>query len=75
MIAAAALSLSREPSDDMLSIMILFAVFTASSALPLDWGYSADDKWCFTPCFDRNDFRAVEVNCGPPSVLISSGIP
>ena len=33
MIAAAALSLPTEPSDDMLSIMMRFAVFTASSAL------------------------------------------
>ena len=54
-----------------------FAVFTASSALPLDLGYSADDKRCFTPPphFDRNIFRAVEVNCDHPPVLISSGMP
>ena len=44
-----------------------FAVFTASSTLTLDWGYSADDKQGFTPHFDGNVLRAVEVNCALPS--------
>ena len=52
----------------MLSIIMHFAVFTASSTLTLDWGYSADDKQGFTPPhFDGNVLRAVEVNCALPS--------
>ena len=73
--ARAALSLSREPWVSVLPLTILFAVFTASSARPLDWGYATEDRLCFTPHVWRNSWNAVEVNGWPPSVLISSGVP
>ena len=43
-IARAALSLSNEPFREVLSWMILFADVTPTSALPFDWGYSADER-------------------------------
>ena len=73
--ARAALSLSREPWASVFPLTILFAVFTASSARPLDWGYVTEDRLCFTPHVWRNPWNAVEVNGWPPSVLISSGVP
>ena len=49
MMALAALSLSNNLLGGVLSYMMRFAAFMPRSALPLDCGYSADDKWCFTP--------------------------
>jgi len=41
-------SVSIDPFD-VLSDIIRLAAFTPSSALPLDWGYSAEDKRWWTP--------------------------
>ena len=41
--ARATLSLSKEPWRSVFLFTILFAVFTASSAQPLDWGYAMED--------------------------------
>ena len=56
------------------SLIILLTVFTPKSALFFDCGYSADDSVCVTPHFVRKFWNAVDINCGPPSELSSSGI-
>ena len=72
--ALAALTLSNDPFG-VLSYMMRLAAFTSCSALPLDCGYSTDDKWCFTPHLDKNSLNASEFSCGPPSELNCSGAP
>ena len=72
--AFATWSLSIPPWCDTL-LIILLAVFTPNSALPFDCGCATDDSPCVTPHFVRQFWNAVDINCGPPSVLNSSGIP
>ena len=43
MIARAALSLFREPSAEVLFMMMRLALLTPNSARPFDWGYSAEE--------------------------------
>jgi len=72
--ARPALSEFKEPCV-VFSKMILFAVFTASSARPLDWGYSAEDNLWWIPHVFRNFLNLDDVNCGPPSLAIFPQVP
>ena len=60
------LSQLGDPSDFVFELSMRFADFTAVSALKL--------VWC-TPHFSRNNTKSWEVNCGPPSMVISCGTP
>ena len=59
----------------MLSMIILFIVFTPISALLLLWGNATDERRWWTPQLRRNVDVAVDVNSGPPSDESSSLIP
>ena len=75
MIARAALSLFREPSAEVLFMMMRLALLTPNSARPFDWGYSAEEFLWLTPHCARNLPNSSDLNCGPPSELSSSGTP
>ena len=67
--------LLRVPPGPMHDFKSLFAFFTATSALPLDWGlYAAELLWC-TPHLDKKSPVAVAENSGPPSLDKLSGTP
>lgn len=68
-------SWSRLPVGLVLDVKSLYAAFTATSALPLDWGKPADDIWCLT-FQERSKFSVVNaMNSGPPSLESSPGTP
>ena len=73
--ARATLSLSKETWGPVFLFTILFTVFTASYAQPLDWGYATEDNLCLTDHVWRSSWNMLEVKGGPPSVLSSSGVP
>ena len=73
--AQATLSLSKEPWGDVFPFTILFAVFTTSTAWPLDWGYMKVNSLCLIYHILRNSSIILEVKGRPPSVLTSSGVP
>jgi len=73
--AFATLSVSREPVREILFIIIRLAVLTADSARPFDCGYDTDESLCLTPQLVRNCWNECAMNCGPPSLLNSEGIP
>ena len=51
------------------------AFFTATSALPFDWGKLKEDTRCLMPHEWRKFSVWLAVNSGPPSLDISSGTP
>ena len=70
------LSQSGEPSDLVLSISNRLPDLTAVSALRLLCGWYAElTQWFFTPQLWRNCFNWLDLNWGPSSLDISSGIP
>jgi len=54
---------------------ILLAALTPSSAQPFDWKYLAEESGWWIPQLSRNVLNELDVNCGPPSELNSSGTP
>ena len=68
-------TLSKEPRRPVFPFTVPFAVFTASSAQPLDWGYATEDCLRLTHHVLMNSWNALEAKGGPPSVLSSSGAP
>lgn len=68
-------SWSRLPAGPVFDIRRRLAVFTATSALPFDWGKPADDILCRTPQSCRNLSVLPATNSGPPSLDSSSGTP
>ena len=63
----AALLLLRLPSGEILFWMIHFAAFTATSALPLNWGKATDNSLCLTLYSLRKSWKLFDMNCGPPT--------
>ena len=68
----ATLSLSKKLWGPVFPFTILVAVFTASSAWPLDWGYATEDNLCLTHHVLRNSSNLLEAKGELPSVLSSS---
>ena len=56
-------------------LIIDLATFTAASADPLVWGYPGLLVLCSKPHDFTNCLKSAEVNCGPLSVIRTSGIP
>ena len=73
--AQTTLSLSKEPWGPVFPFTILFAVFTVSSAQPLDWGYATEDSLCLTHYVLRSSWNMLEVKGGSLSVLSLFGAP
>ena len=71
----ATLLLSKELWVPVFPFTILFAVFTTSSARPLDWGYMTEDSLCLTHHILRNFWNMLEVKGRLLLVLSSSGAP
>ena len=65
----------KDPLRSIFERNSLFAVLTATSARPLDWGWYADDTLDLIPHFLRNSFVILAINSGPPSLASSSGAP
>ena len=74
-IARRNLSLLRLPVGPVLDYSRRFAVLTATSALPFDWGKWAEDRRCLMPQWLRKFAVRPAVNSGPPSLESSSGTP
>ena len=68
-------SVSMPPLLFILEVNSCFIDFTATSALPFDDGWYAEDRRCLTPQRAKSAAVSVALNSGPPSVLISSGTP
>ena len=65
----------RLPCGSVLFVISLLTVFTPISALQLEWGNATDERrWC-TPQSFKSCWVACALNCGPPSVAHSSGMP
>ena len=74
-IARRKLSLLRLPVGPVLDCSRRFAVLTATSALPFDWGKWAEDRRCLMPQWLRKFAVWPAVNSGPPSLESYSGTP
>ena len=74
-IAIATLSLSKDPSELVLSYIIRLEALTPSSALPLDCANSTEETRCLMTHTFKNCLNSLDVNAGPPSEQISSGAP